>query len=609
VDDLNPDLIAHEEWRVENGRLAATSLLRRPEPIKPGETLTLPRLEESLPSDVRGIVEEFESSFRDLLRWATVYSADELRPLGLLLKEVQTLIVELLWLRAGERADPPKGLREYDLAGSLVRSRLVQQRTDRIVQINAALSYVISQSCFGTPPVLVESCLIRRHSLFGIGRAHRALLNLVREVERAFNAQSVPGSIYKKWHEYPRLEGFESAKQCDTSKWGALNLPDVLISGQADPQPLKLVYFSGRLGFRESEYAISAAIHTLTSGDAPEWHLSTMTHEILHGHVRDIIGAIFDRVRLDDPKKTEKFWNEIFLRFRKHMLSGLEDCRLIDSARSVFLSYCCMVTEMGSLTQLPVKPTETTRGKEFGAIKVPVDPAVLRRRLEEEDRSISEIIVHTLDSFYFYDDNFESYSRAVWSSWRTVPVVLRDVRQYVLRMLLAGTSIDAGDEIGRFARSRNRLRQSMSQLNVELGGDAVLERAIELLNRANDPGVTERTAEANHPLFQPFYAALRIVDFARSCLASGIVKGALFNEDFLKVFSESDLDFGFTPGEFSDRRVRSVAEFTAWRARSRENGGFDEGAAERRTAWLFLALGRLSETGRRGSALEVSNVN
>ena len=97
---------------------------------------------------MRGIVEEFECSFRDLYRWATVYSPDEIQPLGLLFNEVETLITELLWLRrSGEHGNPPEGLREYDLESSLVRSRLIQQRTDRVVQINAALSYVISQAC------------------------------------------------------------------------------------------------------------------------------------------------------------------------------------------------------------------------------------------------------------------------------------------------------------------------------------------------------------------------------------------------------------------------------------------------------------------------------
>jgi hypothetical protein len=332
-----------------------------------------------------------------------------------------------------------------------------------------------------------------------------------------------------------------------------------------------------------------------------------MTHEILHGHVRIVIDAIFDRVRPDDPKKTDEYWEHIFARFRAHMLGESEGNKLIDSARSVLLSYCCIVPTMGSLTQLPSRPRITTRGTKVGEVGIPTEASILRRRLEEENRNISEIIVHVLDLFYFYDEDFDSYNRAVWSSWRAVPSVLRDVRQYVLRMLLARTSLDRGDDIERFARARNQLKENLAQLNADCGSDAVLEGALSLLSLAVEPNVTERTAEANHPLYQPFSAAIRIVDFAKNCLASGVVRQGLFRDDFLgSLNGESGLEFAFTPGRFADRSVHSVAEFIAWRARSNNTLSAEEDGEERRTAWLFLACGRLPDVaGKRFVNLEV----
>jgi hypothetical protein len=594
LEDLDKELVAREEWRVECGRLVSSRLTRHPVAVKGDDNLLLSPLSSTVPSDVRGVVEEFDVSFKELYRWATVYSSDEVEPLGRLFHEVSALITELLWLRVREGHDTPKGLREFDLSDTLGCSRLIQQRMDRIVQINSALSYVISQGCYGAPPILGDSCLIRRHSLLGVARAHRALSNLVREIEAALNKQSIPASIYRKWQISAPLTGFGSARECNSSTWNDLGLPDVLLPSPAEPQPPKLVYFSGRLGFRESEYSISAAIHTLTSGDFPDWHLSTMTHEILHGHVRIIIDAIFDRVRSDDPKKTEDYWQHIFARFRAHMLGDADGNKLIDSARSVLLAYCCMVPTMGSLTQLPSRPTAAMWGTKVGEFGIPLQASVLRRRLEEENHNISEIIVHVLDLFYFYDEDFDSYNRAVWSSWRAVPSVLRDVRQYVLRMLLAQTSLDRGDEIERFARARHQLEENIAQLNTDCGPDAVLERALKLLSLTVEPNLTDRTAEANHPLFQPFSAAIRIVDFARNCLASGVVRQDLFREDFIKSLNgESGLHFAFTPGQFADRSVHSVAEFTAWRARSNGSLSDEENGEERQTAWLFLACGRL----------------
>ena len=296
---------------MDKGKLTAIQLMKVPIAHVDAELFNLPTVLPSSPSDVRGIAEEFACSFRDLRRWAALYAVDEIERLKILLGEVTILVTELLWLNIKSN-EIPEGLADYDTTNSLVCSKLIQQRTDRIVQINAALSYVLSQGFFGAPPILSDSCLVRRHSLLGIGRAHRGLLNLVREIEEAFGTLSVPASIYQKWTQYPGLAGFDSSKNLDSSTWATHNLPDILLAGPADPHPFKLVYFSGRLGYRESEYAISAAIHALTSGDSPEWHLSTMTHEILHGHVRDILGAIFDRV----GEVVLVFWTQkgVFLR-------------------------------------------------------------------------------------------------------------------------------------------------------------------------------------------------------------------------------------------------------------------------------------------------------
>lgn len=596
IEDVSAELIAFERWRVEDGLLTEIQLLKFPAPLKDSEPLKFPQLPESAPADLQGIAGEFNCCFHDLFRWAALYASDEVESLKILFGEVTKLIKELFWLYT-KNQEVPDELRDYDLNDALVCTKLIQQRTDRIVQINAALSYVISQGFFGTPPVLSDSCLVRRHSLLGVGRAHRALLNLVREIERTFASLSVPASIYERWAQFPALAGFDSSKHLDSSSWASLGLPDIVLSGPADPHPLKLVYFSGRLGFRESEYAISAAIHALTSGDSPEWHLSTMTHEILHSHVRDLFRAIFDQVEDESADNINEFWEQIFDRFEGHMEGKCENCKLIDSARSILLSYCCMTPYMGSLTQPPVKPSQESRGLRFGEVVVPANALDLRRRLEEEDRNISEIIVHALDLHYFYSDNFEAYNRAIWSSWRTVPVVVRDVRQYVLRMLLARTSLDSGEPIERFARARNQLLDSISRLNSDLGSDPVWQSAIRLLQLELVRTLDERTNEAYHPLFPPFFAALRIVDLARHCFASDRVKAQLFHDDFIKAYKDdSDFDLGYTTGEFADRAVRSIAEFTAWRARCEDTKLEGRQGIERRTAWHFLACGRISGT-------------
>jgi hypothetical protein len=68
----------------------------------------------------------------------------------------------------------------------------------------------------------------------------------------------------------------------------------------------------------------------------------------------------------------------------------------------------------------------------------------------------------------------------------------------------------------------------------------------------------------------------------------------LFHDEFIKAYrGDSDFDFEYTAGEFTDSAVRSIAEFTAWRARADESQMLTGNGAERQTAWYFLACGRI----------------
>lgn len=168
----------------------------------------------------------------------------------------------------------------------------------------------------------------------------------------------------------------------------------------------------------------------------------------------------------------------------------------------------------------------------------------------------------------------------MWLSWRTVPTVLSDVRQYVLRMLLAYTSTDNlytpadhhRDFPQRFSRARHQVLSSIQQLNVELGGsDPALTHAQTILSLNVPSGADQLALEAGHPLFRPFAASARIAHLARHCFASSKVKGSLFSEDAINVSQGPDgLEYNLTPCQFSDTPIRSASEFIGWRARAHE---------------------------------------
>lgn len=589
LQDLDIELLAHERWLVIDGSLSEWQHLRLPSSGQSSAPVPLPRVPAGLPPDLRAIAEESRLSVAQAAVRARGYAPDEAKILSHFAKEIEVLCQE---------AANPDALDEND-GTPISRTRLVQQRMDRLVQINSALSYSISQAYFGAPPILESAGLIQRHSLLGVGRAHRALVNLVREIEAAFNECSLSASIRRSWAHAAPLAGFASGiTRLDSSGWQGRKLPDVLLDSPASPDLRKIVHFSGRLGFREAEYSLSAAIQCLSSADTPEWHFSTMTHEALHGHVRDILHTLFDVIRPDDPTGVDAHWTRMLASFREHMRGGSLESRvfLLDSVRHVLLSYCCLVPSLGSLTQPPTPDVQTDDAEEFAAMKVPRTDRTLRLWLAHEEKNISEIMVHVLDLFYFYFDKFEEYNAAIWSSWRAVPAVVNDVRQYVLRSLLACTSLDRGEEIGRFARARTKVLESLMMVAEHLPGDPTIQQALALLRNRQEPDESsQRIAEAQHDLFKPFLASVRVADLARHVLAAGKIRERLFPAGgWLGEWSaEGGVDFRLPAGEFVDRSIGSVAGFCAWRAKSMlANGSAD---AERRAAWLFLACGRVME--------------
>ena len=588
-------------WNVSNGIFGKSSLRRKPnaQGLRGGEAIVL---NGASPPDLQGILQEFDHCFRDACAWASVYAPDELGSYRELRAQVARWIEDITWLHSDRMSCAPSSLEGYNLDNPLERVQLVMQRFDRIVQINSALTYSTSQGFFGAPPIRHRVPLLGRYSLLGVGRAHRALVNLVRQIDHAFQRYPVPKSICEKWGEAPALNCPPSEWAFGSASWEERHLPDHLLQPAADDrQTPKLTYFSARLGYRESEYSISAAIHSLTCADSPEWHISTMTHEILHGQVRALLAAVFGPTYKNDPPSLNDFWPQVFNRFRNHILGEpLNSFSLVDSVRSIIISYCCLTQSFGSLTRNPDEPTLQGNkvAERVGELRLPASAEELRQSVALEYKNISEIFVHVLDLFYFYFDEFEKYSRSVWLSWRTVPIVLSDIRQYVLRMMLTYTSVDkiynSGDPHGdfpkRFARARHRVLVSIQQVNQELGGgDPVLTHAEEIL-RLDAPPVSDDPLvyEAAHRLFRPFAASVRIAHLARHCFASSKVKERLFSEELVTASLGTDgLEYRLEPCQFSDTPIRSVSEFIAWRARSHASAVISDEEAERLAAWLF----------------------
>src|SRR5205814_8070651 len=96
---------------------------------------------------------------------------------------------------------------------------------------------------------------------------------------------NVPGSIakYISGEEYKLPE---SRKDANERFDGGGDFP------QKSQVPL-IAHFSLRHGFMESKFSVTAASESLTAETQPQWTLVTLSHEVMHSHVRSILNALF----------------------------------------------------------------------------------------------------------------------------------------------------------------------------------------------------------------------------------------------------------------------------------------------------------------------------
>ena len=575
---------ASEVWTIESSRIAAIRSTAEPARSFDKESIRLPAYD-ALPLVPRTVVDEFVCSIGLLMPKVAIHSPSELGTFTSLAGQVRELVNEMVYV-VNPTGALPGTLAEYtaeDFADNpeLVET-IVHQGTDRIVQINAALSYLSTQALSGAVPVLERRSLIRRYSLLGVGTGFLALTRIARSIERAFAAGALETVLGERALDAGPLPGLDHLPSYDTSSWSELSVNRW--EGKVDcraPYP-KLPYFSGRLGFRESEYTISAALQSLAAGADPEWSLLTLTHEMVHGHVRNLLSIIFQG---DPDRRPDRKEQELYQRYAGHVLGSPPSKEsLLDSIRAAVLTYCCLTATHGSLTRSPELSKTDRSGTEIRLGFYLPTQRNLRLLLEAEMRNISEILVHILDLHYFYRSSLSAYLPLIWRSWSTLPQVRGDLRQYLLRSMLAAATKSQGTPYERFRTARRRVHDLLVPLvHGTSGGTTAIERAAQVLS---DDSAAEE-------LFYPFNASLILVDIAHHVLTSNVIRGALHSGDaHLRIGrDEGAFEHWFEydlPEGFVDAVVFAPTAFLADRlSRRLKTPGPD--TLERDTVTLFLA--------------------
>lgn len=540
-----------------------------------------------LPLTSKAIVDEFVANIALIIPKVALHVPYELEVFVRLIGQVNELIDELVYIYSFE-GQLPETLSEYSeeilRQDAFVRETIVHQDLDRLIQINAALSYVSTQALSGAVPILERRSVIRRHSLLGIGTAIIALNNLTRSMEQAFSESPVEDIINDRMEDAGPLPGLGNYPGYDSSGWAKSHSVNRWVNKvESRKWYPKLPYYSGRLGFREAEHAISAAVQTLTAGASLEWSLLTVTHEILHGHVRKLLTLIFqgDKNRLPDEK-----WNEFYDRFANHLQNRQVDNETqLDSLRNIIFAYCCNTVKHGSLTKMAPK-SQTTGVNGMREIRqyfhLP-DSESLWQLFRVEYRNISEIWVHVLDLHYFYGSNLSACIPLIWKSWTEVPHVKGDLRHYILRsLLIISTKID-GTDYERFKTCVGRLKELLEKQLPDTTGGTLFQSVVDYM----------KDEQQREDLLYPFSASLILVDLVNNVLVSEGIRSTLLDDLHIHWKSEENAfeeKFEYRlPDGFVEETVEKPAAYLLDRAirTLREPEKHCEFEAE--TAKLFLA--------------------
>lgn len=536
----------------------------------------------SLPVTERAIIDEFCITINLLMPKLNAHMPAELKKIIRLIDEVNKLITELVFLfNSNEGMEIPESLIEYSL-DQLKEGKLNQvirhQNIDRIIQINSALSYISTQAFSGAIPILERRSLIRRNSLLGIGSGILAINNIARFIETSFSKISFDRVLLNSMPLAKPLKGLENLPKYDSSEWHKGSINVFAHEEDFEIPYFKLPYFSGRLGFRETEYSIAAAIQSVSSGASLEWSLLTLTHEMLHGHVRNIIGSLFFGGKEQNPDVLRV---DFYTFFDKRINKKIEDESLSDSIRNIILTYCCYTTTHGSLS---VKKSYTSNGFK---IIVPSQNE-LWNILEDEFRNISEIFVHVLDLHYFYAGRVSVYIPLIWCSWISVPHINGDVRQYILRSLLAISSKESGGSFSRFYSSVSRLKEILYKHKNNKLNYPIIDEIINIL---------EDEKKLNNNYWPAFKASILIVDLVTQIFVSEKIRASLFNDEFVKWENDEKDEESFEekfiynlPEGFNDEVINSPLSFLLDRMIRELDSNIPMVDLERETTLQFLSL-------------------
>jgi hypothetical protein len=179
----------------------------------------------------------------------------------------------------------------------LSQSRAKDLQQTQLVNINAALSRLTSQTYSGISPILETECHFFTHSLLAVGTATMAIANFRRFIEDRVHESRLIGRLKCLAKQPPwtfDLMSLGTAHEFwDREHLFAAEIDELLEESPPTARMPTITYFSGRDGFRSTRLALSAPLEVLTGANSRTWSVLTLTHELCHILVDAVLGTLF----------------------------------------------------------------------------------------------------------------------------------------------------------------------------------------------------------------------------------------------------------------------------------------------------------------------------
>lgn len=350
-----------------------------------------------------------------------------------------------------------------------------------------------------------------------------------------------------------------------------------------------MVHFSGRQGFSESMFSISVAIQSLYLGITNRWSIITSTHELMHSHVRGIYYLLQERMNKYSWIEISNFLQE----------PSRNDFRLVDGISLIMLNFARLYLEF---KQIELEKTENLLDHQRRGV------GTTKKSLLEDINNasydvINEIMAHTLDFYYFYQNDPSIYIKQIWLSWATLPTTPLKVQEYVLRSVSAIATLE--DDLDTNIRVRNACEKTVDILNELIKLDKSVNNEIykAAIKQIEKPSV-------NFDLL--LKACLYLADATKCFLYSEKLQIALFQDVTMKKIDTDDemddgprLDYALNCGKFEGESITNPVSFMLSMVRNTilECGDQEFQTDRFNTLWLYFVCSSLKD---KGSDVDVS---